>query len=144
MKNEDTRLAHARECGQATFEHIKELVERLQSLELGNFDVREEVEQEIHEMPLSVEVRSDWYTPGECLGQTSPVEFRILLSTGGPAIQLRGTLSEHGEPEKAWLEVQDWFTPWTEFWPVRPKDDDHRSLTEDILLRFARCFYFGE
>jgi hypothetical protein len=63
---------------------------------------RDDAEQMIHEDPLSVEVRSDWTTPGE---EMTPAAFCILLSTGGPATRIRGELDEHGEPYRAWLEV---------------------------------------
>ena len=37
------------------------------------------------------------------------------------------------EASSARLEVQDWFTPWTEY-----VDAD-----EDVLIAYASCFYFG-
>ena len=61
-----------------------------------------------------------------------PTHYKILLGTGGPAVQIVGELDEHGEPETAELQGQDWFTPWE-----RTKEQD-----EDILLQFARFFYF--
>ena len=61
-------------------------------------------------------------------------EFCILLTTGGPAVRIRGELDEYNEPRRAWLEVQDWFLPWTEY----------VCADSDVLLNYARCFYFGE
>lgn len=95
----------------------------------------EAVRERIQEAPLSVEVRGDWVTPGDRddHGMDPPSEFRILLSTGGPALQIRGELNEHCEPCRAWLEYQDWGTPWTQFYDVE----------QDTLLAFCREFYFG-
>lgn len=91
--------------------------------------------ERIEESPLSVEVRSGWCTPG---GEdyAKPEDFRILLSTGGPALQIRGDLNEHGEPDRAWLEYQDWGTPWTEY--------HGEGCEQETLLTFCRQFYFGE
>lgn len=91
----------------------------------------DEARQEIEEDALSVEVRSSWQTVGETL---DAAEFRILLCTGGPAVQIRGELNEHHEPSRAWLECQDWFTPWTQVFDV----------SQNVILAYAACFYFGE
>lgn len=93
------------------------------------------VRQRIHEGPLSVEVRSDWHTPGVAsdLG-----EFRILLSTGGPALQLTGELDEHGQPYgQPVLQWQDWGTPWTTYYDTTDDEDE-------ALKNYACEFYFGE
>lgn len=86
--------------------------------------------ERIMEAPLSVQVRSGWGNPGDPM---QAEEFEILLSTGGPALRIRGELDEHQEPTRAWLEYQDWGTPWTQYFKVE----------QDTLLAFARCFYFG-
>ena len=59
--------------------------------------------------------------------------FELLLSTGGPAVRIVGTLNDCLEPDSARLEVQDWFQPWTEY-----------RCDEGPLLQYAQCFYFGE
>ena len=84
----------------------------------------------IYEDPLSVEVRSGWVTPG---AEMTPEDFCILLGTGGPATRIRGELDEYGEPYRAWLEVQDWGKPWTQYFPAE----------QDTLLTYARCFCFA-
>lgn len=94
---------------------------------------QDEARQRIQEDALSVDVRTGWHTPGDDSGAT---EFRILLCTGGPAVQIRGELDHYGEPRRAWIEYQDWGTPWTE---RINQDGDH-----DALLTYARCFYFGQ
>lgn len=72
---------------------------------------REAAEQTIQEDPISLEWRSDWTEPGE---ELRPYEFRLTLTTGGPAVCIIGVV-ENGEVERARLMVQDWFTPWVEY-----------------------------
>ena len=87
--------------------------------------------ERIEESPLSVQVRDGWRSPGDNL--TGAEEFEILLSTGGPALRIRGELDQ-GQPSRAWLEYQDWGTPWTQYFEVE----------QDTLLAFCQVFYFGE
>lgn len=96
------------------------------------FDNADAVRERIMESPLSVEVRSGWYAPG---GQGDVEEFQILLSTGGPALRIMGELDEHKQPHRAWLEYQDWGTPWTHH---------YEQGFGDVLLTFCQQFYFGE
>ena len=96
----------------------------------GDCESREDAEQRINDDPLSVEVRSSWVTPGE---EMTPTEFCILLGTGGPATRIRGELDEHGEPDRAWLEAQDWGTPWTQY----------QGGDQDTLLAYSRQFCFA-
>lgn len=112
-------------------EDAEELAE-LESAAAGNGDPcedREEAERYIQEDPLSVEVRSDWTTPGE---EMQAGEFCILLTAGGPAVRIRGELDQYGEPCRAWLEVQDWFEPWTQYF----------GAGQATLLTYARCFRY--
>jgi len=94
----------------------------------------DECRERIAESPLSVEVRSDWHTPGD-EDAAQPAEYMILLSTGGPALRIVGDLSQHCEPTSARLEYQDWGTPWTEYIVT---GSDHYAL-----MTFVGCFYFG-
>jgi hypothetical protein len=89
----------------------------------------EDAAERIQEDALSVEVRSGWVTPG---ADMAPEDFAILLCTGGPAARIRGELDESGTPYRAWLEVQDWGKPWTQYFPA----------DEGVLLAYARCFVF--
>lgn len=134
-----TEKNHAKEQAKAQLESIKEMVDALNKCrkadQEGRDDYRqlEEAEQAIQEDPLSVEIRSDWFTPGDAPEDFG--EFKILLCTGGPAVRIIGTL-DGGQPETARIEYQDWGTPWTEY----------RITAEeaDTLLTYCRCFYFGE
>lgn len=82
-------------------------VEELQELEsaLSDFDDAEDAEQRLYELPLSVEVRSGWHTPGE---ESTPEEFRIVLCTGGPHVELRGEIDHRGAPCRVWVAARDW------------------------------------
>lgn len=96
------------------------------------FKDADDVRQRIEESPLSVQVRSGWYSPGGHDPANPPEEFEILLSTGGPALRIRGELDEHCQPSRAWLEYQDWGTPWTEF-------HGEGAASQDDLLTFCSC-----
>lgn len=91
---------------------------------------RHHAEQRIYESPLSIQVRSGWYDPGAGNGQV-PEEFEILLCTGGPAVRIIGGLNE-GIPHSAWLEYQNWGTPWTRCF----------SAEQEVLLRYSQQFHF--
>lgn len=96
----------------------------------GEAEDIDDAQQRIAEDPLEVTVRDGWHEPGaEC----EPEEFCILLTTGGPAVRIRGEL-ENGQPTRAYLQVQDWGTPWT----------DYLEADSDVLLTYAQQFYFGE
>ncbi len=128
------------ETGECAFEAIREMVEALTRQFPGDpsqreiDEAREAAEQLIHKDPLSIQVRSDWHTPGQPPG--TPQEYEILLSTGGPATRIIGKLNQYCEPETAELQVQDWFVPW--------KAWAGKGFSEAILLEYARQFYFGE
>ena len=123
-------LKGAREQGQAQYDSIKELVAGL-----GDEEKADSAREAITQDPLSVLVRGGWHEPGKDAG--APQEFEILLSTGGPAVRLIGTLDDHGEPDSVRLQVQDWFQPWTDF---QPQGNDRDA----VLMSYAQCFYFGE
>lgn len=123
---------------------IKQLVSRLEDSRDADDSTIDIVEEDIRANALSVEVRTGWYT-FEQDSDRKPSEYRILLTTGGPALQLTGSLSEYGEPETAELEHQDWGTPWTRSFPyIHTKDGVEWDAYQETLLAFARCFYFGE
>lgn len=107
--------------------------EELSELEAaaGDCESEDDARQRIDEDPLSIQLRSGWYSIGE---EPEPEEFEILLSTGGPAVRIIGELSSSREPDRARLQVQDWGTPWT----------DYREADSDIIEAYCSCFYFGE
>jgi hypothetical protein len=99
----------------------------------GDCKDADEAREAIQEDPLSIEVRSGWSTPG---GEMEAEEFQILLTTGGPALRIVGELDQYKQPCRAWLEYQDWFTPWTEY--------HGDGVSNDDLLTYCQQFYFGE
>lgn len=92
------------------------------------------LQEEISEQPLSVDVRTGWYTPGT---NGEPAEYQILLSTGGPALRIHGELGQYNQPSSAELQWQDWGTPWTPYTETSLEQDE-------TLLSYACCHYFGE
>jgi len=113
---------------EANPEDAAKLAELIEAVTLDGEEVDEdEARQRIEEDALSVEVRSGWTTPGE---ELKPSEYCLLLTTGGPAVRIVGSL-EDGEPDDATLEVQDWGTPWT------------FHSRDECLLAYARCFCFA-
>ena len=76
----------------------------------GDYESQEDAERAMYENPLDISFRSGWTGAHDNM---TPEEFQILLCTGGPAVRIVGELGNHGEPCRAWLEYQDWGTPWT-------------------------------
>jgi len=66
-------------------------------------------------------------------GEWTADRFELLLTTGGPAVRIMGELDSCLEPSRAWLEVQDWGKPWTQYL---------RAGNGEILLDYCRCFCF--
>jgi len=106
--------------------------------------LQEAITDYCNEMPLSVLVRSGWYSPVRqglplCTSEGAPEEFEILLSTGGPACRIIGQLDRGSV---AWqsgcrpvMQHQDWFKPWTE---------SSYDIDTNALLWFCEQFYYGE
>ena len=99
----------------------------------GETEDADRARQDIEEDALSVEIRSGWQSADETL---EAAEFCILLCTGGPAVRVRGELDEYREPSRAWIEYQDWGTPWTML--------HDECVDTGTLLTYCQCFYFGE
>jgi hypothetical protein len=77
---------------------------------------------------LSVEVRSGWASATDTM---TAEEFRIVLCTGGPHVEIRGEL-HLGTPSRAWMMYQDWGTPLTQYFDVEGS----------TLLAYCQEFYF--
>ena len=91
-------------------------------------EATDEARQRIEEDPLSVEVRSGWTDTG---GALEPEEFRIVLCTGGPHVELQGELL-NGEPCTVRALYRDWGDSGELF------EFDHAAV-----LEYCKCFYFG-
>ncbi len=139
------RLEHCRDCTvdegcELTDKEIYEGInlhyqegDKATEEDIAEYHNEEKAREAITEDPLSVQVRSDWHSPGVDSGNA---EYRICLCTGGPAVQIIGSLDEHGEPETAEIQYQDWFTPWIDYTTDEEEDQS--------LLTYAQQFYFGE
>lgn len=103
----------------------------LQAVENAADDEREAAEQAIYDDPLAVDVRSGWVNVWTT--EFEPVEYRVLLCTGGPAVQLEGELDDRGQPYNVQLQHQDWFEPWQTV-PLTAEDTE-------TLLTYARHFF---
>ena len=103
-------------------------------LELEGYPIfnTDEVLETIDGTPLSVMIRGGWNAPGE--STTEAEEYEILLTTGGPALRIRGDLNGWGKPDNARMEWQDWGTPWTQY----------HGVDQDVLTEWAGNFYFAE
>lgn len=109
---------------------LAELVDRGDLEAIDDVTNEEEARERIFEMPLSVEVRSGWVNQGE---EMVAEEFNILLTTGGPAIQIMGELDASGLPSRARLQYADWGRGWRDYYgPDRDPDS---------LLKFSRQFF---
>ena len=128
------RENHARDAALATAAHIARLIRLRERCNGSNhYDWAEAIQQQIDELPLSILVRDDWHEPG--IPSETGGEYEILLCTGGPAVRIFGPLDGYEEPADAFLQCQDWFTPWENV----TLDCDTQLALQD----FARNFYFG-
>jgi hypothetical protein len=100
------------------------------SIDANNCANQDDARERILGDVLSVEVRSGWASCGDTL---TPEEFRIVLCTGGPHVEIMGEL-DNGTPCRAWLQHQDWGTPITRFFKIE----------QSTLLTYCQQFYFGE
>ena len=100
--------------------HMKSIAEMVEALD-GEYP--EEAMLRIQEDPLSVEVSGTWAW-GEMPESDT---IYVLLSTGGPACRIVATHDTRRVCD-AWMEVQNWFEPWTRV----PSD-------EPVLLRYIEA-----
>lgn len=98
----------------------------------GDCEDADDARQRIEEDALSVEVRSGWESVGETLEAS---EYRIVLCTGGPHVEIVGDLNQ-GQPSSARLLYQDWGTGEIEYFCD--------NLDRYALIAYASVFYFGE
>ena len=103
-------------------------LEELTEQAAGCSDADEALER-LEENPLGIQYRSGWEYDTYDL---TPHEFSILLCTGGPAVRIRGYMDNYGSPSNAWVEYQDWGTPWTEL-----------SLYNSTALEYAQLLIQG-
>lgn len=105
---------------------IREELTELERVADGCADA-DEARDRIMEDPLSIETRSGWVSVGE---EMSPGEYRIVLCTGGPHVEIVGDLDQHGAPCRARIVYRDWGDSGELF------DFDH-----DAVLAYAQQFF---
>ena len=95
----------------------------------GECTSEDEARSRIEEDPLSVEIRSGW---ANSRAEFEPEEFRIVLCTGGPHVEILGDL-DRGEPSRPRILYRDWGTSGELF-----------DFDREAVLTYCRVFYFGE
>lgn len=112
-------------------ESLDEMRAELAELETqaGDCADQDEAQERIQEDPLSVETRSGWVSMGDTMDAE---EFRIVLCTGGPHVELVGDL-RNGSPSSVRILYHDWSESGELF------DFDH-----DAVLTYCEQFCFGE
>ena len=145
--------AHAITNARGHLESIKELYREFKKQEdLEAWDcgsnvynwTTEGIREKAQDEALSVEFRSGWTSNPE---EMKPEEFKILLSTGGPACQIVGKIDDGScEPIDIEIQYQDWGTPWEPLQLNSTYADESPNITSDYeaLEWFCNCFYFGE
>lgn len=112
---------------------LEDNADELRELEEAAGDCKDsdEARTRIEQDALSVEVRSAWVSVGEDM---TPDQFRIVLCTGGPHVELEGELDEHLQPYRVWMNYKSW----GESGEYHGENFDH-----DALIAYCLCFYFG-
>ena len=147
-----TKEAHAITNARGQLESIKELYREFKKQEdLEAWDcgsnvynwTTEGIREKAQDEALSVEFRSGWSSN---LENMEPEEFKILLSTGGPACQIIGKLDQYKQPTDIEIQYQDWGPPWEPLQLNCTYADRSPNITSDYeaLEWFCNCFYFGE
>ena len=137
---------HALTNCRGQLESIKELYRNYQEAESkDDYEAQDKLREQAQEEALSVEFRSGWTHD---LNDMKPEEFKILLSTGGPACQIIGNLNQYQEAMNYSIEIQyqDWGTPWESLQLNSHYADNSPNITSDYeaLEWFCRCYYSGE
>jgi hypothetical protein len=134
-------MSNAEQNGQGHAETILELyrahkaaMETGEKVEFDNYKyVADGILERAMESALSCDVRSGWGRVGD---KVEAEQYRILLTTGGPALRIVGDIGETGE-----MQIQDWGTPWAEFRPTFEAEAD-RDEWPDAIEWFCGCFCF--
>lgn len=105
---------------------LREEVAELERIADGCADA-EEARDRIMEDPLSIETRSGWVSVGD---EMSAEEYRIVLCTGGPHVEIVGDLDQHGAPCRVRIVYRGWGDSGELF------DFDH-----DAVLTYAQQFF---
>ena len=89
----EEQWAEVQAGGVSTAQDILELFQEVQAEDTTTERI-DEIQQQVHEWPLSVDVRStSWVSVGT---EHESDQFQILLGTGGPAMRITGDIGPHG------------------------------------------------
>lgn len=108
-----------------TSEECDELTELEE--QAGDCADADDAQQRIYDDALSVEYRSDWQSPGEDL---TPAEFRIVLCTGGPHVEIQGEM-DNGDVTRVRVLYKDWGTSGELF-----------DFDRDAVTRYCQSFVY--
>lgn len=146
----DERNKDALNQARAQLDHIREYFDAFQAArdgepaEIDGYEISNEddplwiifAQEHAQDQALSVEIRcNEWHQPGDDYGTAD--EFRIVVCTGGPHVEIRGSLNQYSEPENAEIYAQDWFTGLEML-----RDLDENDY--EALSWFCSLFWFGE
>ena len=120
-------VSRAAEQAQAQLDEIQRLSDLLDK-DPDNDDLQEE----LRGLALSQEVRSCWQTVGQ---ELEAGMYRLVLCTGGPHVEVTGSLGLGGDPDIGTLWFSDWGTQLTQVNLTEPE--------QELLLWFAQSFYWG-
>lgn len=90
----------------------------------------DQARERIYEDALSVEVRSGWASPGEDL---DPEEFRIVLCTGGPHVEILGEFDIDNEPNSVRICYRGW-----------SESGELFDFDQETVLTYCKQFFPGE
>lgn len=128
---EVTPVDHGKEQAKAQIQSILNAIAEFTD-EDGNFD-DSEFNDWVNEDALSLEVRGAWHTPG---AEAEDDEFRIVMCTGGPHVEIQGELDRYKQPCRIRVMYNDWFRSLTEY-----RTD---SEEDEAIEKYVACFYFGD
>lgn len=83
-------------------DELKELQETA-----GEYTSQDDALEAIQDHPLSIEYRSGWTTSYDDL---TPEEFRVVLCTGGPHVEILGEFDHSGSVDRVRVIYKDWGT----------------------------------
>ncbi len=115
---------------------LLEMVDKAEDYYPEEDDILDEIDDifdEIHELPLEVSVRTGWTMyPDE---KPEWVEYRVIMSTGGPAVTITGKLGAYNTPVSVRLMHADNHEEWQYYFL--------NDYEREKLLEFADYFYYG-
>ena len=118
----------AKEQAKIQIDGIVELIGKLVNLTSDETETQmDDLRAEIYGSVLSIRVRTDWHTLGDP-EDYRPIEFELLLCTGGPAVKICGDLDQNYRPSDPEVWYQDWYTLWELYTGITPIEQQSLKL----------------